>query len=867
LPPRVDPHNRAQSVPLYETDSSDSLERRVPTTAPEGEAGSRSDDQYPTRYEARELLALGGMGEVRRVWDRVLDRSVAMKLLSGALLRSARARARFQAEIGLTAGLEHPGIVSVYDAGQLAGGRPWYTMRLLEGRTLDRVIGAQHAAPGLDSSKLRHLIRALYHVCDAIVYAHTREVIHRDLKPQNIMVNRMGEVLILDWGLAKRAGVERAFELDVSSAELSVGDGRGLLTRAGDILGTPAYMSPEQARGEIHLIGPKSDVYALGAILYEMLAGTPPFVGDATGILRMACASAPAPLAPQLPNLVHENAESLLDLCARCLAFDPEQRPEVHTVTEELRRWLERERRADEARRAIAKVEEHEPEISELKSAAAALRNRARELLAGLPSYAPPEEKALAWELETRAEEIERRAIASSVRWLQGVRAALSIEPSSWEAHTRLARHYARELRDAEARRDSGGMAVCEALLLEHDRGEHRALLTGHGRLSLRTTPSGAQVEAHRYVERLRRLELSSADTLGRTPLEEVSLPAGSYVLVLRADGRAAVRYPVHIVRGEHWDCLARGSSAPTPVPLPFEAELDPEHEAYVPPGWFASGGDARAVESLAARRIWVDGFVVQRVPVDNRSYLAFLNDCVARGDSRSALRHAPRLPRGSGGVTASRADEEPLAYARNESGEFHLAPSSAATPWELDGPVALIDWHAARAYAQWYAARTDKPFRLLNELEWEKAARGVDGRLVAWGDHIEPTHACMLGSHAGVPRPMRPSAFPLDESPYGVRGMTGSVRNWCENVWSWDGPRLTDNHLLRDLPSPEDEALRAVRGGAWSAMPDFCRAAARFALSPTERLLAVGFRLAYSWPSLEMGLAEEPWQSGMSGK
>src|SRR4051812_26538702 len=109
-PPWVDRNIRQQSMSLDDMDSGDSSEERVPTGAPDGEAESPCDDRYPSRYQAGELLAVGGMGEVRRVWDRVLDRSVAMKLLSGALLRSARARARFHAEIGLTAGLEHPGI-------------------------------------------------------------------------------------------------------------------------------------------------------------------------------------------------------------------------------------------------------------------------------------------------------------------------------------------------------------------------------------------------------------------------------------------------------------------------------------------------------------------------------------------------------------------------------------------------------------------------------------------------------------------------------------------------------------------------------------------------------------------------------------
>jgi formylglycine-generating enzyme required for sulfatase activity len=819
----------------------------VPSRTGATESAPARDAGFPERYESRELLARGGMGEVRRAWDRLLRRDVAMKLLSWPLVDSARARARFRAEIELTARLEHPGIVSIYDAGELPSGRPWYAMRLLDGRTLAVELERHHATEAGTESTLRHLLGAFQRVCDAMVYAHARAVIHRDLKPQNIMVNHLGEVLILDWGLSRRAGDERAVSEEREPSVLAA-PASPVVTRAGDVLGTPGYMPPEQALGEHAHMGPASDVYSLGAILYEILCGAPPFCGDAHALFHRPSSWSPAPLAPRVAKELRAAVAPLITLAQDCLVSAPDSRPTAETLAARLRNFRDHDRRASEARSVVAGVAGLERETEVQAERVEELRRNARKLLAALPSYASVAEKAAGWRLQDEAATLERRAALDSVRWLQGLRAALTIDPQCAAAHAGLSRHYAKALVAAEASHDPQAITQYEALLAEHDRGEHEALLAGHGVLTLLTVPTAARVTAFRYVERLHRLELEPAGELGVTPLFDLSVRAGSYLLLLEAPGHAPVRYPVHVRRGERWDGTRPGSSAPWPVLLPSLDELEPDELAYVPPGWFASGGDERAVETLPGRRVWVDGFVVQRRPVDNRSYLAFLNDLVQRGESELAVVHAPRLPRGSGGKSGASVLEEPLVYARAAGGEFALAPPSAATPWELDAPVALVDWDGARAYATWLAARSGRPFRLLDELEWEKAARGVDGRLVAFGDHIEPTRACMLGSHAGTPRPMATDSFPEDESPYGVRGMTGNVRSWCAAPWQWDGPRLQEGRLVVETARDDDLRPRAVRGGAWSAMPDFCRAAGRFALAPNERLLAVGFRLGYSF-------------------
>jgi serine/threonine-protein kinase len=301
------------------------------------------------------------------------------------------------------------------------------------------------------------------------------------------------------------------------------------------------------------------------------------------------------------------------------------------------------------------------------------------------------------------------------------------------------------------------------------------------------------------------------------------------------------VIYPVLIGRGEHWHGVRPGGFVAHPVRLPRASEIEPDC-VYVPAGWFLSGGDPDAGESLPRRRLWVDGLVVQRHPVTNAEYLAFLNALVASGRESEALAACPRVPLGR-----SNPGEDVLAYERTADGAFRLPGEGA--PGELQWPVAFVDWRSAARYAAWRSEQSGKPWRLLNELEWEKAARGVDGRLMPWGDHAEPTWACILGNRPGVPGRVPVDHYPTDMSPYGVRGMAGNVRDWCANAWRHDGPLVVDGVVQPDVAALDDPTLRALRGGAWMSASSMCRLAGRFATSPADRFGALGFRLARPLP------------------
>ncbi|HEY3801474.1 MAG TPA: serine/threonine-protein kinase [Kofleriaceae bacterium] len=209
------------------------------------------------RFETRGELGRGGMGRVADAYDRALDRPVAIKEM---LTDSSVDLARFEREARITARLEHPGIVPIHDAGRTGDGTPFYVMRRIDGQPLDRLI----------DDKLVNRLALIPNVlaaCDAIAFAHARGVVHRDLKPTNILVGPFGETLVIDWGLARELGTtERTVAIPASDPKL---------TRAGTVAGTPGFMSPEQARGES--VDARADVFALGATLFFVLAGQPPY--------------------------------------------------------------------------------------------------------------------------------------------------------------------------------------------------------------------------------------------------------------------------------------------------------------------------------------------------------------------------------------------------------------------------------------------------------------------------------------------------------------------------------------------------------------------------------------------------------------
>lgn len=328
----------------------------------------RLTDRPPSsdRYRDEGEFARGGMGSIRRVWDGDLRRTLAMKVLlegvkqagdseSGSGTEEERRASRFLEEAQVTAQLEHPGIIPVHELGLNDDGQLFFTMPLVDGDDLAEILRKVHAGEG--KWTLTRAVGVLLKVCEAMGFAHSRNVVHRDLKPANIMVGAFGEVYVMDWGLARvlEEEQERIARKPLRgwrpSAKIHTERGDAadsghlspLRTLDGEVVGTPAYMAPEQARGELAVVGPASDVYSIGSILYHLLSGAMPFTGASTRLGAMEVwnrvkRGAPDPLAQVAPDA----PEELIAICQRAMERNPLARYKDTTdMGEDLRAYLE----------------------------------------------------------------------------------------------------------------------------------------------------------------------------------------------------------------------------------------------------------------------------------------------------------------------------------------------------------------------------------------------------------------------------------------------------------------------------------------------------------------------------------------------
>jgi WD40 repeat protein/serine/threonine protein kinase len=311
------------------------------------------------RFRILKLHSHGGLGDVFLARDEELHREVALKRIHKRFADHAAIRARFVREAEITGALEHPGIVPVYGLGQSADGRPFYAMRFIRGETLAQAIDHYHhhdSSPAARQRELRQLISRLVAVCNTMAYAHSQDVLHRDLKPDNILLERYGETLVMDWGLARGPQAkdesppprpttngqaipeypssQRTFELDHPSVLAH----DAVLTQSHRTLGTPEYMSPEQAAGRLHELTPASDIYSLGATLYHLLVGQRPFAEvDREWILHQV---QQGELARPRQKTSHV-PPALEAICLKAMAHKPEQRYSTAVeLADELERWL-----------------------------------------------------------------------------------------------------------------------------------------------------------------------------------------------------------------------------------------------------------------------------------------------------------------------------------------------------------------------------------------------------------------------------------------------------------------------------------------------------------------------------------------------
>jgi len=316
-----------------------------PEARGEWDGASSTVQEAPGRYSEFGVHGHGGMGRVLLVYDAFLGRDIALKELLPEICPNgpdSPARidtplmARFLQEARITGQLEHPAVVPVYELGRRSNGNLYYTMKFVRGRTLDAAL--------TEAKTLENRLRMLPHfvaLCNAVAYAHNRSVIHRDIKPANIMVGEFGETVVLDWGLAKCSRDRDAHREDLEQTfhALYLGDTVALAkTRYGQAIGTPMYMSPEQARGQIDLVDERSDVYALGAVLYVYLTGQAPYNGgNLKEVLDKVIQESPTPVR----TLEQDAPEELISICKRAMAKEPANRyASARELAAEVERFL-----------------------------------------------------------------------------------------------------------------------------------------------------------------------------------------------------------------------------------------------------------------------------------------------------------------------------------------------------------------------------------------------------------------------------------------------------------------------------------------------------------------------------------------------
>jgi len=823
---------QAETVP-YSTDDGDPKKRDTQPRKPSEQPQRPSQPPGP-RYKIGELLGAGGVGLVTSALDRTIGRTVAVKTLKQGRDSESNAARRFIDEAHVTAQLEHPNIVPVYDMGWLPDGQPYYTMRIVKKQSLRDVL----ARPELKSQwPLVRLVGALSQVARALAYAHARGILHNDIKPENVLLGDFGEVYLADWGLARP--LREAASIEIPSKRPSVippppprANGTSSQTS-----GTPGYISPEMLRHETD-VDERADIFSLGVVLYELLTGVHPFdVGAGPAAMILATIDR----TPRRPRDVVPSCPLLLeDLCLQMLAKNKAERPKsADYVASEIEAFLEgakeRERRKAEAITLCERAREPILRYQHLETERQRLTELARQTLKQVKGWEPVERKRSGWSLEDRAAEAERESGRALAEAIELYTKALGYDAECVDAHRGLADLYWGSARRAETDRQPAVQVYYEALVTDHDQGKYAALLRAEARVSIATNPPGANVVIYRYAERDRVLVPTDERYLGRTPIADVRLDPGSYLLVLKAAGYPDVRYPI---------VLARSAHHAAEVNLYTSEEIGDGY-VYVPGGAAILGGDPEAIEPLLRQEYSVGDFAIARFPVTMREYCAFLDDLDAK-DPKLAEKRAPhdmsgdlasRTRRGVGGKwEPDPAIIEGEARKMFPSGEGH----------ELNVPAYLVDWFDAVAFCGWRSSLEDAAVRLPTEVEWEKGARGIDGRCYPWGDRFDPTFCHMRESRPYAQQPEPVGSFPIDESPYGVRDMAGCMREWVGDVFG----EKSSSELLAEPEPPvgtarAESGWRQVRSGSWITDAKWARSASRGGQFALTRGTGLGFRCA----------------------
>ncbi len=766
------------------------------------------------RYRQRETLGSGGMGTVLLCRDRTLGRQVAVKTIPGDGASGVR-RARFLAEARITSQLAHPGIPPIHDLFSDDDGSLYYSMKLIRGQSLAEVLESLRSqdAQVEERYNLVRLMSIFLSASQAVAYAHTRGVIHRDLKPDNIMVGGFGEVLVMDWGLA------RMLEDGPEDAELAAETGAGIptladpiLTQEGAIVGSPAYMAPESQEGDSSLVGTASDVYSLGILLYELLTLRRPF--EAQSLPRLLYLKATGSFEkPSRRDPERDIPPELERICLKAMALHSSDRyPHAGALTTDLESYLEGVRPRIEADALVARGLQLMVEFAKQAREADDAELRAMALRSELNSWDPLEIKRRAWEAEQFAADQLAATDEAFSACEATFEAALSHVRDYRSARTGLADLYWLRFLQAEANDDLRWMKRCRERIERYAPGRYSSRLIGNGSISIMSTPLGARVTLHPLVLSDGRREAGEGIELGETMVARKQVAMGSYLLRIEAKDCAPAKLPLLVERLQE---------------LMIDVDLVPDEALHpdfihVAAGPVTLGGDPAALSGLALAYVDLPDYAIARYPVSTSEYLEFLAE-LWRTDEVRARKHLPKS-RGQNNEAG-----KPLFELEADGGYSFPILDIHSREWHGEQPMVSISIEDARCYARWVTGKHPKwRFRLPTESEWEKAARGTDQRIFPWGDRFDATFCVMAESSAEPPNLPAIGSVPTDCSPYGIRDLAGGVRDWV----AWDDE------------STASKGETPIRGGSYGTVEVYSRCCSRSEVPESYVGSHVGFRL-----------------------
>jgi len=589
----------------------------VMARATDGKPGSFMRIFKGPRYTVGREIARGGHGKINLARDERLGRHIALKQLIAGGSSTSNQRRKFVLEARATGLLEHPNIVPVYDLGILDSGEVFFTMKMVRGRSLKYIIYKQSQG---DSKLLSQygrirMLMIFQQICNAVHFAHHKGIIHRDIKPENIMVGNYGEVLMMDWGLAKI--VDGHYEDDeVPSSSIMPEDLEK--TRVGTISGTPSYMAPEQARGRIDLIDQRTDVYALGAILYEILTYHPPFEGkNIEEVLEKVRQKEPIPPRRLVPE--HNISLDLEEIVLKAMSKDPDKRynsgKELH---DDIEQFLEGSKeRARNQKRAQELVQSAKAEFNryfEVRKRTVETQDHTETLLKeGIEGLGG--ERLWKSEMQSLVGDVQLDRMLGNLK--ASLTEALSLYPQLEQARIMLADVYYTRFAEAEQSRNKKEMIYNRGHIEALAPQRYKDVLAGGGTVSFRGHKGRGRWRVFANSEQNGKLvPVPIPETSGNVEAV-IDLPVGNYVIEVNADNNRLV-FPVLLEKGEN---VVLSLDIP---PLP-RSPVDGLEMVTIPGSRFLKGGDLEAVGYLKISEPHVSTFAISRYPVTMAQYHHFL--------------------------------------------------------------------------------------------------------------------------------------------------------------------------------------------------------------------------------------------------